>query len=118
MDYNRTDAGLNTPCFFRKDDNGVTLFVRLTPKSSRDAIEGLETTDDGRAYIKARVRAVPEDGKANAALEKLLAKWLELAPRDVTIASGATSRLKQIRISGDPEALAVKLFALAPPEQS
>ena len=102
---------------FSQRTDGVTLFVRLTPKSARDMIEGVEATDDGRAHLKARVRAVPEDGKANAALEKLLAKWLGIAARDVTIAAGATSRLKQVRISGDPEALAIKLSALVSPDR-
>ncbi|CAN7238371.1 DUF167 family protein [Phyllobacterium sp. LjRoot231] len=102
--------------YFRKERDGITLLVRLTPKSAKDAIEGVEATDDGRGHLKARVRAVPEDGKANAALVKLLAKWLGLAPRDVMIATGATSRLKQVRISGDPEELALKLAILAPPE--
>ena len=101
---------------FRTERNGVTLFVRLTPKSVRDAIEGVEETDDGRSHLKARVRAVPEDGKANAALVKLLAKRLGLAARDLTIAAGATSRLKQVRISGDPDELALKLAVLEPPE--
>jgi uncharacterized protein (TIGR00251 family) len=103
--------------FFRKERDGVTLFVRLTPRSTKDAIEDVEETEAGRAHLKARVRAVPEDGKANAALEKLLARWLTVAARDVSIAAGATSRLKQIRISGDPEALAVKLAALGSPEE-
>ncbi|QND54048.1 hypothetical protein HB779_03660 [Phyllobacterium sp. 628] len=98
-------------------DFGVTLFVRLTPKAAKDTIEGVEETGDGRAHLKVRVRAVPEDGKANAALEKLLAKWLGLATRDVSISAGATSRLKQIRISGNPEALALKLVSLGSPEQ-
>lgn len=103
--------------FFRKERDGITLFVRLTPKSAKDAVEGVEATDDGRAHLKARVRAVPEDGKANAALEKLLAKWLGIAARDVSIGAGATSRLKQVKISGDPEALAMKLAALGSPEE-
>jgi uncharacterized protein (TIGR00251 family) len=102
--------------YFRKERDGITLFVRLTPKSARDMIEGVHATDDGRTHLKARVRAVPEDGKANAALEKLLAKWLGVAPRDVAIVSGATSRLKQISVSGDPEALALKLSAFGSPE--
>lgn len=104
------------PSHFRTERNGVTLFVRLTPKSVRDAIEGVEKTDDGRFHLKARVRAVPEDGKANAALVKLLAKRLGLAVRDITIAAGATARLKQVRISGDPDELALKLAVLEPPE--
>lgn len=103
--------------FFRKERDGVTLFVRLTPKSAKDAVEGVEATEDGRAHLKARVRAVPEDGKANAALEKLLAKWLGIAARDVSIGAGATSRLKQVKISGDPETLALRLAAgLGSPE--
>jgi uncharacterized protein (TIGR00251 family) len=104
------------PSYFRAERNGVTLFVRLTPKSVKDSIEGVEETDGGRSHLKARVRAVPEDGKANAALVKLLAKRLGLAARDVTIAAGATSRVKQVRISGDPDELALKLAVLEPPE--
>ncbi|MGD9502903.1 MAG: DUF167 family protein, partial [Methyloceanibacter sp.] len=53
------------------------LKVRLTPKSSRDAIEGLAEFG-GETVLKARVRAVPEAGRANAALEKLIADWLKL----------------------------------------
>jgi uncharacterized protein len=98
--------------FFRKEVDGVTLFVRLTPKSSKDAIEGVEAMDDGRAHIKARVRAVPEDGKANTALIKLLGKRLDVAPRNITLVAGATSRLKQIRLEGDPDSLIAKLSGL------
>jgi uncharacterized protein (TIGR00251 family) len=104
------------PSHFRAERNGVTLFVRLTPKSGKDAIEGVEETDDGRSHLKARVRAVPENGKANAALIKLLATQLGLAARDLTIAAGATSRQRQVRISGDPDELALKLTVLEPPE--
>ena len=45
-------------------EKGVVLQVRLTPKSSRDALEGVEVLADGACVLKARVRAVPEDGKA------------------------------------------------------
>ncbi len=97
---------------FRREIDGLTLFVRLTPKSAKDAIEGVEARDDGRAHLKARVRAVPEDGKANAALVKLLAKWLDMAPRNIKIVAGATSRLKQVRLEGDPDSLISKLSGL------
>lgn len=118
MDHNRAASGLTaalSTAFFRKERDGITLFVRLTPKSARDGIDGVEETGDGRAHLKARVRAVPEDGKANAALEKLLAKSLGIAARDVSIGAGATSRLKQVKISGDPEALALQLETLGSP---
>ena len=48
--------------------DGLLLTVRLTPKGGREALDGIETLADGRAVLKARVRALPEDGEANAAL--------------------------------------------------
>lgn len=94
-------------------DDGVTLRVRLTPKSSRDAIEGVERLADGSAVLKARVRAVPEGGKANTALAALLAKALGVARGAVALQAGQTSRLKTVRVSGDPAALTVRLRDLA-----
>ena len=91
--------------FYRRVTGGLELFVRLTPKSSRDAVEGVETASDGRAHLKARVRAVPEKGKANQALVKLIASTLGVPARDVEIVSGDTARLKTVRVSGDPESL-------------
>jgi uncharacterized protein len=41
--------------------------VRLTPKGSRDEIGGAERLAGGRVVLKVRVRAVPQDGEANAA---------------------------------------------------
>lgn len=81
----------------------VILRVRLTPKSSRDAVEDLTATADGPA-LKARVRAVPEDGKANAALEKLVAGWLDVAAGRVKVVGGQTSRVKSLSIAGDAAA--------------
>jgi uncharacterized protein len=87
---------------------GVVVPVRLTPKSGRDEIAGLEEFG-GETVLKARVRAVPEDGRANAALEKLIAKWLGLPPSAVKVAHGGKSRLKQIAIDGDPATLSALL---------
>lgn len=74
--------------------------VRLTPKSARDAIDGLEDFG-GETVLKARVRALPEAGRANAALEALIAKWLGLPASTVAVAHGGRSRLKQVAINGD-----------------
>ncbi len=89
--------------------DGIVLDVRLTPRSARDAIEGVERRADGRMVLKARVRAAPVEGDANAALRRLIAKELEIAPRQVEFAGGATARLKRLRIAGDPRMLAALL---------
>jgi uncharacterized protein len=81
------------------------LPVRLTPKSSRDEITGIEDFG-GEEVLKARVRALPEQGRANEALERLIAGWLKLPRSSVTVAQGGKSRTKQVLIEGDAGALA------------
>ena len=78
---------------WRHSDAGVIVYFRLTPKSSKDAVEGLQATAEGLTF-QARVRAVPEDGAANAALELLVAEWLGVPKRTVSLSSGGKSRLK------------------------
>ncbi|MDH4987410.1 DUF167 family protein [Aminobacter anthyllidis] len=91
---------------FRLREDGVDLFVRLTPKSSKDAVEGVEQTADGRCHFAARVRAVPEKGEANAALEKLLADEFGIPRKSIKVIAGGTSRLKTVRITGNASELA------------
>jgi uncharacterized protein (TIGR00251 family) len=93
--------------------DGVVVTVRLTPKGGRDAIDGLEMLADGRAVLKVRVRAVPAEGEANAALGRLLAKALSVPPRDVEIIGGATARIKRVKISGEATALISALEKIA-----
>jgi len=100
------------PSCFRKSGSGIELFVRLTPKSASDSIEGLAEGLDGKVYLKARVRAVPEGGKANAALEKLLAKAFGVPRRDVAVVSGTTSRLKTVAIAGNASSLIATLTVM------
>ena len=97
------------PACCRPTDSGLAVFVRLTPKSSRDALEGVGATDDGRSHIKARVRAAPEDGKANAALKKLLAKSFGIPASAVSLTSGATARLKTLELRGETAGLLARL---------
>lgn len=80
-------------------DGGVRLRVRLTPNAASDRIDGLETAADGRSHLKCRVRAVPEKGAANAALEKLLARALRAPKSAVSVIGGATARMKTVRIN-------------------
>ena len=89
--------------------DGVIVTVRLTPKGGRDAIDGVDTLDDGRAVLKVRVRAIPSEGEANAALGRLLAKAVGVPPSRVDIVGGATSRIKRVKIVGDAKALGLVL---------
>jgi uncharacterized protein (TIGR00251 family) len=92
--------------------SGIVLAVRLTPKGGRDSIDGIESLSDGRSVLKARVRAAPSEGEANAALVKTLAKALDVPARSVAVVGGATARLKRIAIDGDAAILVARLEKL------
>jgi len=105
----RTSSNVAAPRPWSATAGGVALSVRLTPKGGRDAIDGLETLADGRAVLKARVRAAPSEGAANEALCRLIAKAAGVPPRDVALIVGATARIKRLAILGDPPRLIAAL---------
>jgi len=78
-------------------EKGMTIKVRLLPRSSREEVVGKE----GELY-RIKVTAPPVDGKANAALVKLLAKKLRVPKQNIAILSGDASRVKTIRIDNLP----------------
>jgi uncharacterized protein (TIGR00251 family) len=88
---------------------GLLLDVRLTPKGGRDALDGIAPLADGRAVLKARVRAAPHEGAANAALTRLIAKAAGVPASQVTIVGGTTARIKRLRIDGEPRTIAAAL---------
>jgi uncharacterized protein len=97
---------------WRTAANGLSVALRVTPRGGRDAIDGIETLSDGRSVLKVRVRAIADGGEANRAVTELLAKALGVRKADVRLLSGATSRLKQVAIDGDPERLGQALRTL------
>lgn len=103
-----TDSGSGE--IFRTIPTGIAIRVRLTPRAQRDSIDGLEETAEGTA-LKARVRAIPEGGAANAALEKLIAGWLSVPKGSVAVIAGGKSRLKSVAVSGNPKTLQQELAA-------
>ncbi len=91
-------------------ESGLGVVVKLTPKAASDEVVGLERVA-GRTVLRARVRAVPEKGKANAALVKLVANWLGVPRTSVSCVAGARSRLKTLQIAGDSAVLSAAMRA-------
>ncbi|OOY05800.1 DUF167 domain-containing protein [Thioclava sp. F28-4] len=71
---------------------GSEIALRVTPKASRNEIR---VGDEG---LRAYVTVVPENGKANAAVVKLLAKALGVAKSRLTMIRGETARDKVFRL--------------------
>lgn len=85
--------------------------MRLTPKAGRDSIDGLKPTADGGVELAVKITAVPENGKANDALLRMLAKAMKRPVSQFDLVAGATDRHKQILIGGNAVDIEV---ALAP----
>ena len=84
-----------------KNPHNTTLIaVHVQPKAGRDQIEGMVTDAAGKQWLKVKLATAPEDGKANKALLKLLAKEWGCAPSSLSIVSGETSRHKIVRREG------------------
>ncbi|EQB05915.1 hypothetical protein L288_11965 [Sphingobium quisquiliarum P25] len=93
-----------------RDGGDLILAIRLTPGATREEVGGRWTDEKGAEWLSARVRAVPEKGKANAALIALLAKRLDWPRSAIFLESGDTNRLKRLRIKGGGDALALEHF--------
>jgi uncharacterized protein len=74
---------------------GVVFGVRVTPRASRDAIEG-----EHQGALKVRVTAPPIDNRANEAVRRLLAERLKVPVSAVKILGGEKSRNKRVQVSG------------------
>lgn len=98
---------------WRTSTTGVSIALRVTPRGGRDGIDGIEQLSDGRSVLKVRVRAIADAGEANRAVLVLLAKSLRVPKASVSLLSGATSRLKQVAVEGDPARLTEALREIA-----
>ena len=76
-------------------DGAVVFAVRVTPRASRDAIEG-----EYQGALKVRLTARPVENRANEALRELLAESLNVPVSAVRILAGEKSRTKRISIAG------------------
>lgn len=80
-----------------KDGIGDVIRVRVTPRASSNRIK-LEHQQDGSLLFRVYVTVPAQDGKANEAVIKLLAKELGIAKSALTITHGLTDRNKIIKI--------------------
>ncbi len=79
----------------RETADGVRLELRVTPRAGRNELGGVR---NGRLQVK--VTVAPEDGKANAAVIKLLSKMLHIPTAQIEIVHGATARDKTLLLRG------------------
>jgi uncharacterized protein (TIGR00251 family) len=79
--------------------------VRLTPKSSSSELIGLRDHADGSQVLAIKVTAVPDKGKANKALIKLIAKSLRMPAGQVELLRGHSSRNKEVLVRGNSNAI-------------
>jgi uncharacterized protein (TIGR00251 family) len=80
---------------FRDTEDGLTLRVRVQPRSSKDALAG-----EREGALVVRLKAPPVEGAANEALARFLGKALDVAPSAVRIVSGVAGRNKLVAVSG------------------
>jgi hypothetical protein len=81
--------------------DGLRLTLKVTPKASVDRVRAVARDASGVAFLQVSVTAVPEDGKANAAVIALLAKRWKLAKSTIEVVRGATDRRKILEIRTD-----------------
>jgi uncharacterized protein (TIGR00251 family) len=88
---------------------GVRVALRVTPKAAQDRIQGLAADASGQVRLKVAVRAVPEDGKANESVVRLLAKAWQVPRSAVALVAGQHDRSKLLQIDGEPQELLARL---------
>jgi uncharacterized protein YggU (UPF0235/DUF167 family) len=97
--------------FWRVGRDGVSVSVKVQPKSRHPGLHGAAPAVDG-VRLRIGVAEAPEDGRANHAACAALARALGLPASSVSVAMGAASREKTLRVAGDPALIASRLALL------
>ena len=79
----------------KQADGGISIAVKVHPRAKKNGITG--TVGDA---LKLALTSPPVDGKANAACIEFFAKLFRVPRSSVTIAAGATSRNKVVKVAG------------------
>jgi uncharacterized protein (TIGR00251 family) len=99
-----------TPFWHARPD-GVSVTVKVQPKSRRPGIQGRAVSAHGPC-LRIGVNEPPEDGRANRAVCAVLAQALHVPPAAVAVTLGQTSRDKTLHVAGDTALLTARLESL------
>ena len=99
-------ANLATNGYVRPSKDGALVRLRVSPGAKTSAVKGLY----GEDAIKISVAAPPVDGKANAEVERFVARLLGMAASDVAVVHGTSSRDKSVLVRGYGEAQVLGLL--------
>jgi len=94
-------ADLPTP--FEKSGKGIRVAIRLTPNAATEQIVGIVADAQGNGVLRIAVTAVPEQGRANKAMIKFLAKHWRFPKSSMTVIQGSKDRNKVLNIEGDTD---------------
>ncbi len=97
--------------FWRTLPDGVSVTVKVQPKSRRPGIQGRAVSAHGPC-LRIGVNEPPEDGLANRAVCGVLAAALRVPASAVSVALGQTSRDKTLHVAGDTSMLTAVLETL------
>jgi uncharacterized protein (TIGR00251 family) len=89
----------------RAAGDGVVVAIRVAPRACRSAVEGVTVDGQGKRWLRVSVTEAPADGRANAALIRLLAKRWKLPKSALTIRAGTASRTKTLHVAGNTQAI-------------
>lgn len=87
------------------------LAVHVTPRAGRDEVAGWRGSE-----LSVRVTAAPADGKANAAVSRVVAEALGVPKSAVRVTRGETSRHKVLDVTGVDESAIGEAFGEPPPD--
>lgn len=97
--------------YWRIQPDGVSVTVKVQPKSRRPGIQGRAAGANGPC-LRIGVSEAPEDGRANRAVCAVLAKALSVPNSAVAVTLGQTSRDKTLHVAGNPPELTARLESL------
>ncbi len=85
--------------------DGVLVAVRVAPRARHSAVEGITTDSQGKRWLRVSLTEAPADGRANAALIRLLAKRWKVPKSALTIRAGVSARTKTLHVAGNAQAI-------------